>query len=89
MLPQCNIKVLFQPENRLSNLFWFKDSIPKELRFHVSYNFFCSNCNITYYGETESHIIVTFGEILSLSALRGEHVKNTKKSAVKGHCLIF
>ena len=55
-LPQCNIKVIFQSKNRLSSLFKFKDSIPLYLRSHVIYKFQCSNCNTTYYGETERHL---------------------------------
>ena len=51
-LPQCNIKVIFQSKNRLSSFFKFKDSIPLHLRSHLIYKFQCSNCNITYYGET-------------------------------------
>ena len=88
-LPQCNIKVIFQSKKRLSNLFRFKDSIPKELRSHIVYKFLCSNCNITYYGETERHLNVRSGEHLSLSALTGKRVNNNKKSAVKDHCLFF
>ena len=55
-LSQCNIKVIFQSKNRLSILFRFKDSIPKELRSHIVYKFLFSNCNITYYGEIERHL---------------------------------
>ena len=88
-LPQFNIKVFFQSKNRLSNLFRFKDSIPKELRSHIVYKFLCSNCNITYYGETERHLNVRSGEHLSLSALTGKRVNNNKKLAVKDHCLFF
>ena len=88
-LPQCNIKVIIQSKNRLSNLIRFKDSIPKELCSHIVYKFLCINCNITYYGETERHLNVTSGEHLSLSALTGNRVNNNKKSAVKGHCLFF
>ena len=84
-LPQCNIKVIFQSKNHLSNLFRFKDSIPKELPSQ----FLCSNCNITYYGETERHLNVRSGERFSLSALTGKRVNNNKKSAVKDHCLLF
>ena len=86
-LPQCNIRVIFQSKNRLSNLFRFKDSIPKELCSHIVYKFLCSNCNITYYGETERHLNVRSGEHLSLSALTGKRVNNNKK--VKDHCLFF
>ena len=38
-LPQCNIKVIFQSKNWLSNLFKFKDSIPLYLRSHLFTNF--------------------------------------------------
>ena len=88
-LPQCNIKVIFQSKNRLSNLFRFKDSIPKELRSHIVYKFLCSNCNITYYGETERHLNVRSGEHLSLSALIGKRVNNNKKLTIKDHCLFL
>ena len=88
-LPQCIIKVIFQSKNRLSNLLQFKDSISKELRSHLVYKFLCSNCNITYYSETERHLNVRSGEHLSLSDLPGERVNNNKKSAVKYHCLFY
>ena len=88
-LPLCNIKIIFQSKNRLSNLFRFKGSIPNELRCHIVYKFLCSNCNITYYGENECHLDVRSGEHLSLSALTGKRVNNNKKSAVKYHCLFF
>ena len=86
-LPQYNIKVIFQSKNRFSNLFRFKDSITKELRSHIVYKFLCSNCNITYYGETERHLNVRSGEHLSLSALTVQRVNNNKKSSVKDNCL--
>ena len=88
-LPQCNIKVIFQSKNRLSILSRIKDSIPKELRSHIVYKSLCSNCNITYYGETERHLNVRSGEHLSLPALTGKRVNNNKKSAFKDHCLSF
>ena len=88
-LPQCNTKVVFQSKNCLSNVFRFKDSIPKELPSRLVYKFSCSNCNITYYGETERHLNVRSEEHLSLSALTGKRVNNNKKSAVKDHCLFF
>ena len=88
-IPQCNIEVIFQSKNRLSNLFRFKDSIPEELRSHIVYKFLCSNCSITYYGETERHLNVRSGEHLSLSALTGKRVNKNKKSAVKDRCLFL
>ena len=76
-------------KNRLSNLIQFKGSIPKELCSHLVYKFPCSNCNITYYCETELHLNVRSRKHLSLSALPGKRVNNNKKSAVKDHCLFF
>ena len=71
-LPHCNIEVIFQSKNRLNNLFKFKDSIPLYLRSHLIYKFQCSNCNITYYGETEHHLKVRAGEHISTSPLTGK-----------------
>ena len=89
MLLQCNIKVIFQSKNRLSNLFQFNDSIPKEFCSHLVYKFLCSNCNITCDSETEHHLNVRSREHFSLSALTSKCVNNNKKSAVKGHHLFF
>ena len=87
-LPQCNIKVIFQSKNRLSSFFKFKDSIPLHLRSHLIYKFQCSNCNITYYGETEFDLKVRAGERLRTSPLTETRVNNNKKSSVKDHCLL-
>ena len=73
----------------MSNLFRFKESIPKELRSHIVYKFLCSNCNITYYGETKRHHNVRSREHLTLPVLTGKRVNNNKESAVKDHCLFF
>ena len=88
-LPQCNIKVIFQSKNLLSNLFQFKRSIPKELGSHIVYKFLCSNCNITYYGETECHLNVRSGEHLNLSALTGKRVNKQQIIGSQRPLLIF
>ena len=87
-LPQCNLKVIFHSKNWLSSFFKFKDSIPLYLHYHHIYKFQCSNCNITYYGETERHLKVRAGEHISTSPLTGKRVNNNKKSSVKDHCLL-
>ena len=85
-LLQCNIKVVFLSKNRLSSFFKFKDSIHLYLRSHLIYKFQCSNCNITYYDETERHLKVRAGEHISTSPLTGKRVNNNRKSSVKDHC---
>ena len=87
-LPQCNINVIFQSKNQLSCFFKFKDSIPLHLCSHLIYKFQCSNCNITYYGESERHFKVRAGEHVSTSPLTGKRVNNNKKASVKDHCLL-
>ena len=64
-LPLFNTKVIFQSKNLLSSFFKFKDSIPLYLRSQLIYKFQCSNCNITYYGETKPHLKVSAGEHIS------------------------
>ena len=61
----------------------------EELCSHIVYKFLCSNCNITYYGETELHLNVSSGEHLRLSALTGKRVNNNKKWTVKDQSLFF
>ena len=55
-------------------------------RLHISVsktlpqcNILCSNCNITYYGESEHYLKVRVGEHISKSALKGKRVNNNKK----------
>ena len=60
-LPQCNMETIFQSKNWLSSFFKFKNSIPLQLDSHLIYDFQCSNCNITYYGQTERHVKVRAG----------------------------
>ena len=87
-LPQCNVKVIFQSKNRLSNFFTFKVSISLHLRSNLVYKYQCSNCNITYYGESERHLEVKGAEHIRTSPLTGKRVNNNKKSSVKDHCLL-
>ena len=86
-LPQC--KLFFNLNNCLSNLIRFKVRILKELRSHLVYEFLCSNCNIIYYGESERHLSLTFGEYLSLNALIGKRINSSKKIGCQRSLVIF
>ena len=83
------MKFIFQFKNCLSNLFRFKDTIPEELLSNLVYKFLCSNCNITYYSETERHLNVRSEQHLSLSVLTSKPFNNNKKLAVKDQGLFF
>ena len=86
-LPKCNIKVVLKSTNHLSSLFRFKNVVPKELRSHLVYKCFCSSSNATYYGNTECHLNVRFGEHGGLSPLTGNRVA-CRPSAISDHLLL-
>ena len=50
--------------------------------FPLIYKFQCSNCNITYYSETERHLKVRAGEHIATFPLTGKRVNKNKISAV-------
>ena len=88
-LPISNIKDIFQSKNWLSRFLEFKDSISLYLRSHLIYRFQYSNCNITYYGETERHLKGRAGEHISTSPLMGKSVSSNKNFSVKYYCLFL
>ena len=87
-LPSYSLRIAFQSKTRLSSLFKFKESIPKSLCSHLIYEFSCSCCNATYYGETEGHLFVGASEHLGITPLTQKRVKNPKKSAIMEHTLL-
>ena len=66
-LSQCNIKVIFQSKNRLSNVLKFKDSIP--------YIF-------------APALVTNVSVVIAILVIVAKRVNNSKKSAVKDHCLL-
>ena len=81
-LPFCKLKIIFQSKTRLSNMFHFKDVIPKDLCRNLVYKFSCSSCNATYYGKTQRHLNIRASEHLGLTPLTGKRVKNPKEPAI-------
>ena len=82
------MKVIFKSKNQFSSFFKFKNSILLHLRSHLIYKFQCSDCNVTYYGETERHLKVRAGKHISTSSLMRKRVNNNKKSSVKDRCFL-
>ena len=60
-----------------------KDSILLYLCSHLIHKSPCSNCNISYYGETESHLNVRAGEHISTSQLQEKGSITTKYFSLK------
>ena len=62
--------------------------IPKEISSHLVYNFKCSCCNATYYGQSERHFFLRASEHLGMTPLTGKRVKKPKNSAISDHILL-
>ena len=54
---------------------------------YLVYRYKCSNCNLTYYGETYHHFFTRAGEHIGVSNLTGKRLRNIKYSAVSNHLL--
>ena len=76
--PHLNIRFVFRPTLRLSQLFTFKDKIPKALRSCVVYSFTCRCCSATYLHTRVS-------EHLGVSPLTGHKSSNRAMSSILSH----
>ena len=66
MHPLLFIKGGVEVQNRVSNLFNFKDVVNTKLSSHIVYKFMCSCCNATYHGQTQRYFL---RELLSICLL--------------------
>ena len=80
--PHLNIRFVFRPTLRLSQLFTFKDKIPKALRSCVVYSFTCRCCSATYLGQTVRHLHTRVSEHLGVSPLTGSKSSNPTMSSI-------
>ena len=87
-LPFCSLRIAFQSKTRPSNLFRFKESVPKYLCLHLIYKFPCSCCNLPYYCENERHLFVRASEHLGITPLTQKKVKNPKKCSIMDDILL-
>ena len=87
--PQCKLQVIFNSNNRLRNLFNFKDKIPLNVRSHLIYRYTCDSCNTIYIGKTRRHYAVRVFEHLGLSLRTHKRYtfnpKNSNNTAVLSH----
>ena len=83
----CNLQVIFKRQNKLCNIFRFKDPVPQIFTSGVVYKFQCGLCNESYYGECVRHLAVRSGEHTGISLLTNKGVQPRKDSAVYHHLL--
>ena len=80
MLPNVTSKLFYNLKIVWVTFFDLKDSIPKEVCSHIVYKFPCSNCSITYYGETERIILMWGPENILVGQLEQLNVLITTKN---------
>ena len=83
--PHLNIRFIFRPTLRLSQLFTFKDKIPKALRSCVVYSFKCRCCSASYLGQTVRHLHTRVSEHLGVSPLTGHKRSNPVSYSILSH----
>ena len=87
LLNSCKLQISFKSQRKLSNVFRFLDRLPFDLVSEVVYKYTCGECNSTYYGETDRHLKVRFGEHIEISPLTFKKTKPSKESAIRDHLL--
>ena len=87
LLNSCKLQVVFKSPRKLSNVFRFKDRLPFDLVSGVVYKYTCGRCNYTYYGQTDRHLKVRFGEHIGISTFTFKKTKPSKESAICNHRL--
>ena len=75
-------------QNRIPNVFRFKDQIRKYMNLKVIYKFKYNICNDIYTGETKRHFLVREYEHRRKSVLAEKNLKYTEKdaTAIRNHC---
>ena len=87
LLNSFKLQIVFKSQRKLLNVFRFKVRLPFDLVSGVVYKYTCGRCNSTYYGETDRHLKVSFGEHIGISPLMFKKTKPPKKSAIREHLL--
>ena len=81
LLNSCKLQIVFKSQRRLSNVFRFREFLPFDLVFGVVFKYTCGGCNSTYYGETDRHLKVRFGEHIGISPLTFKKTINHQRRA--------
>ena len=84
----CELRVIFQINNRLRNYFRFKNSVNETLRSNIIYKFSCGNCIASYICKTYRHFKVRVSEHQGVSPRTGKPVKGTLSASIRDHMLV-
>ena len=79
---------MFKSQNKLANIFCFKDPIPKELTSGVVYKFECALCNVNHYVECVRQLNAKIGEHIEVVSPLTKKKVNPQDGAVCDHLLL-
>ena len=85
VLNYCKSQVIFKSQNKLCNIFGFKDPVLQILTSGGVYKFQCGLCNESYYRECFRHLAVMIGACIGISSLTNKRVQPKKGSTVCHH----
>ena len=87
--PQVNLRCIFVNRNTVGSFFPFKDQIPLMMSSNIIYKYSCSQCQSTYIGETQRHIISRICEHKGISPRTSMPFSNPPFSNIREHALSF
>ena len=87
--PQVNLRCIFVNRNTVGSLFPFKDQIPLMMSSNIIYKYSCSQCQSTYIGETQRHLISRSCEHKGISPRTSMPFSNPPFSNIREHALSF
>ena len=90
-LPYCKLEVSFKSRCRVNTPIRINNSIDEKICSWIIYRYTCSNCKITYSGETFHHFHhfqhTIAAKHMGISNLIEKRLKNVSQSAISDHLL--
>ena len=86
---KVNLRCIFVNRNTVGSLFPFKDQIPLMMSSNIIYKYSCSQCQSTYIGETQRHLISRICEHKGISPRTSMPFSNPPFSNIREHALSF
>jgi hypothetical protein len=83
--PQIKLTVIFRNNFCVGSFFRYADRMPNLLRSCVVYEYKCSQCPATYYGETVCHLSTRIAEHKGVSSRTGRAMTNPLHSNIRNH----
>ena len=83
--PQIQLRVILTNSNTMSNIFKFKDRLPKMLCSGIVYKYSCGECDATYVGKSQRHLKTRVSEHKGLSVRTGKPITKPPFSNIRDH----